>query len=100
MIMTVMGFPIEIISSSEIPSDSAGFCEPDQAKIYVRSGLPRAERIAVMYHEIGHYIWYKMVTEEKVDEETFCKMCEMFSTWKSTSEDNLKNIVEFTKVGT
>ena len=76
----VLGFPVSIQYSDEMSEDILGLCKPETGQIFVRKDMTEKEVWAVLYHELGHYIWYRMSANRKVTEEQFCKMLESIAT--------------------
>jgi hypothetical protein len=78
----IAGFELDIVYSDDLPGDTNGHCDTQKMTIIVRNGLPRQEREAVIFHELGHILWYRLFgSAESVDEEGLCRLCEFFSTF-------------------
>ena len=81
MLINVMGFPVKVVFTDDLPEGEYGHCKPVEGVVYVATGLTNEHREAVLYHELGHFIWSKAVTGKKVDEEEFCTLVEFFATF-------------------
>jgi hypothetical protein len=80
----IAGFRLTIVESDELPSDENGHCDPSSRTIFVRSGMDEDEKSAVIFHELGHFLWYRLFgNAEECNEEQLCRLCEFFSTFSA-----------------
>ena len=76
----VAGFWLKVIHTNDLPSDTNGHCDVQNRTIFVRDDLPEDEKACVLFHEMGHFIWYRMFgSAENTDEEGFCRGMEFIS---------------------
>jgi len=80
MILEIAGFQLVVTESDSLPGDVNGHCDPAERTIIIRKGLKREEFNCVLFHEVGHFLYYRLFgSAETVDEESLCRLCEFFS---------------------
>jgi hypothetical protein len=76
-----MGHEIEVAYTLDLPEGEYGHCKPMQEEIRVAEYLSETSEIAVILHELAHFLWFKTREQgETIGEEEFCKMVELFAT--------------------
>lgn len=78
--VVILGFPVDITYTDDLPDDILGLCKCEYSEIFIQKTMADKEKWAVLYHEIGHYVWYRMSQDEEMKEEQFCKMFESIAT--------------------
>ena len=86
MHVTVMGFPVKVIFTDDLPAGEYGHCDPARGEIRVSAALEGRHSEAVVFHELAHFIWNRTFSgRNKISEEEFCTKCELFATVSENS---------------
>jgi hypothetical protein len=88
MKVTILGTELDVDLVDGMADDCHGFCKPEWRQIMIRSELPEDEVQAIMYHELGHYLWYRLVNGDTITEEKFCQIMESMATFFIIQEEN------------
>ncbi len=81
----VLGYVLRVEEVDKFENENhLGLCLTTSHCLRVLKSLPQQEKWAILYHEIGHFVMWKMITSEgEHTEEDICKLFEAFATIKT-----------------